>query len=646
MPWNDRRNKNHRFEAISGMFAKCVDCGAICGGLHGRELEPCTSPRAALLRWNTIARLKDALGKVCYRLDGFQRDCGDLQDKLDEQRRFREVDIQVVRAAIVWDRDEPDDESRLAANAGLATAVRGYRDTEPEQCCGVCGLWGGATGGCAADGNDELSDYNDGGDCISWESGYASSSPASPLPGEGHEIMGDEGWDGIFKAPTKPASPSTTTLEQYWAELRNGVPVDVGSVRALARRTIAERDALQKRVDGQSGVIQVNRRVEGALRDKVTVAESERDAAVAESEKDARMLTEALKDLSDQRDRATSAQTGHGVALARVAEMEKAARFERNGICLHDDPACPDWRPPVELEPGSEVPNGQVLCPGCGELLDPFETYWTDGENAPCGNCELDCQISVSEDGQVFACAPDGVDRIITDRDAALARCGELVEALVTSESTVTSLRGEVLECCARRLEEMAKAEYGDDAATSVWSKIERDALQCGADNIRIMGNGPPQEPAQPAVVPESAGKTPCPPLGSPRCGPASACVSYEPKPAQEPSQPAVVARPAVVRFAVVMEQMLRDNDHKGGWEDDGWEYLWERIKDETSELEEACEQADEACGSEEHRDAWKRVREEAADVANMAMMVADVAGHLSSVELARPAVVADGGDA
>jgi hypothetical protein len=63
MTWNDPRNKHHRWKAISGMFAKCEDCPTHCGPFG--KVEPCTSPRAALLRDRTIRRLKRALVRVC-----------------------------------------------------------------------------------------------------------------------------------------------------------------------------------------------------------------------------------------------------------------------------------------------------------------------------------------------------------------------------------------------------------------------------------------------------------------------------------------------------------------------------------------------------------------------------------------------------
>jgi hypothetical protein len=70
-----------------------------------------------------------------------------------------------------------------------------------------------------------------------------------------------------------------------------------------------------------------------------------------------------------------------------------------------------------------------------------------------------------------------------------------------------------------------------------------------------------------------------------------------------------VVLRPVVQWFAEQMELQLRANDHKGGWAGDSTESLLDRLDEEVAELRE--------CSS-------KREIEEAADVANFAMMIAD----------------------
>lgn len=83
--------------------------------------------------------------------------------------------------------------------------------------------------------------------------------------------------------------------------------------------------------------------------------------------------------------------------------------------------------------------------------------------------------------------------------------------------------------------------------------------------------------------------------------------------------------RPEVQRFAEAMEKRLRANDHKGGWCDCPLDYLITRLDEETSELLVALGKA---VGFNLQRGA-SRIRKEAADVANFAMMIADNYGDL-----------------
>lgn len=75
-------------------------------------------------------------------------------------------------------------------------------------------------------------------------------------------------------------------------------------------------------------------------------------------------------------------------------------------------------------------------------------------------------------------------------------------------------------------------------------------------------------------------------------------------------------ARPEVRAFADAMEEQLSANDHKGGWQRDTALSLLRRLREETTELARAI-------GGEGD------VLKEAADVANFAMMIADVSGAL-----------------
>jgi len=77
--------------------------------------------------------------------------------------------------------------------------------------------------------------------------------------------------------------------------------------------------------------------------------------------------------------------------------------------------------------------------------------------------------------------------------------------------------------------------------------------------------------------------------------------------------------RPEVRAFADLMEAQLRANDHKPGWKEDNAFALLERLREETEELNRAMYAHD---GLEEFQ---QRIALEAADVANFAMMIADV---------------------
>jgi NTP pyrophosphatase (non-canonical NTP hydrolase) len=74
----------------------------------------------------------------------------------------------------------------------------------------------------------------------------------------------------------------------------------------------------------------------------------------------------------------------------------------------------------------------------------------------------------------------------------------------------------------------------------------------------------------------------------------------------------AIGLRDDLAWFAALMEQTLRDNDHKGGWYGCSIAYLRRRLAQEMKELREALDSG--------HAE---RVVEEAADVANFAMMLA-----------------------
>jgi hypothetical protein len=83
---------------------------------------------------------------------------------------------------------------------------------------------------------------------------------------------------------------------------------------------------------------------------------------------------------------------------------------------------------------------------------------------------------------------------------------------------------------------------------------------------------------------------------------------------AEAPDTEPLILRPVVVWFARAMERKLRENDHKPGWRGEDAGALLERVDDEIDELKRAVGVRPPLV-----------VLDEAADVANMAMMVADV---------------------
>lgn len=101
--------------------------------------------------------------------------------------------------------------------------------------------------------------------------------------------------------------------------------------------------------------------------------------------------------------------------------------------------------------------------------------------------------------------------------------------------------------------------------------------------------------------------------------------------------------RPIVMALAVRMERKLRENSFKGGWRGERVEYLFSRALEELAELAELIYARDRgdprisllyfAAGlfsqsrpRAKHDDvAREAIADEAADVANMVMMIADV---------------------
>lgn len=105
-----------------------------------------------------------------------------------------------------------------------------------------------------------------------------------------------------------------------------------------------------------------------------------------------------------------------------------------------------------------------------------------------------------------------------------------------------------------------------------------------------------------------------------------------------------VSIRSEVKAFASHMEAKLRENDHKGGWGDCDFGYLVKRLDEESAELRSAVSAlktalSDADAPPELVRMVKEAVRNEAADVANFAMMIADNAGgahHVTPADLER----------
>ena len=83
--------------------------------------------------------------------------------------------------------------------------------------------------------------------------------------------------------------------------------------------------------------------------------------------------------------------------------------------------------------------------------------------------------------------------------------------------------------------------------------------------------------------------------------------------------------RPEVEKFADLMEQVLQDNDWKGGWANYSMQWLFLKLIEEVAELGFLVREPN-IYNPERQREMIKR---ESADIANIAMMIADKTGTL-----------------
>jgi hypothetical protein len=87
--------------------------------------------------------------------------------------------------------------------------------------------------------------------------------------------------------------------------------------------------------------------------------------------------------------------------------------------------------------------------------------------------------------------------------------------------------------------------------------------------------------------------------------------------------------RHQVVQFAKAMEVELLENDYKGGWKDCNSSFLLEKLDEEVAELKEVvklCRFTEGNSGEKKpNLELRRNVSSEAADVGNIAMMLADI---------------------
>ena len=76
--------------------------------------------------------------------------------------------------------------------------------------------------------------------------------------------------------------------------------------------------------------------------------------------------------------------------------------------------------------------------------------------------------------------------------------------------------------------------------------------------------------------------------------------------------------RVEVLEFALLMEKKLKENDHKGGWENCSPIYLLNKLKEEVDEVELSLDMALDNF----HREKIMLMRHECADTANFCMML------------------------
>lgn len=84
-----------------------------------------------------------------------------------------------------------------------------------------------------------------------------------------------------------------------------------------------------------------------------------------------------------------------------------------------------------------------------------------------------------------------------------------------------------------------------------------------------------------------------------------------------------IQVRPEVAQFAIEMEMVLRENDHKSGWDEMSYHQLFGRIKQEFEELQREYilhAHSKDSMNRDGSAKGLTRMREEAIDIANFCM--------------------------
>lgn len=80
--------------------------------------------------------------------------------------------------------------------------------------------------------------------------------------------------------------------------------------------------------------------------------------------------------------------------------------------------------------------------------------------------------------------------------------------------------------------------------------------------------------------------------------------------------------RPEVAKFAIEMEMVLRENDHKSGWDVMEYDELFSRIRDEFNELKKAFDDITDPQMDSHEDESIQHMCKEAIDIANFCMFL------------------------